>query len=131
MGLMLRGRRRLSPHHGKLYTPREKRTSPRQQGGSPHHCENRLTIIYLPTNQGDGIRIARLGGQVVKSFVIAQGNEERLELKIVAQLKGKELEDEGFAFGLWLLENASSPFLKGLAEAMDEAEIRKKVGLGY
>ena len=68
---------------------------------------------------------------MVKSFVIAQGNEERLELKVVAQLKGKELEDEGFAFGLWLLENASSPFLKGLAGAMDEAEIRKKVGLGY
>ena len=78
------------------------------------------------------------------SFVIAEGNEERLELKVVTQLKGKELEDEGFAFGLWLwalalgfgfglwlLENASSPFLRGLAEAMDEAEIRKKVGLGY
>ncbi len=47
------------------------------------------------------------------------------------RLKGKELEDEGFAFGLWLLENASSPFLRGLAEALDEAEIRKKVGLGY
>ncbi len=36
------------------------------------------------------------------SFVIAEGNEERLELKVVTQLKGKELEDEGFAFGLWL-----------------------------
>ncbi len=33
--------------------------------------------------------------------------------------------------GTWLLDNASSPFLKGLAEALDEAEIRKKVGLGY
>jgi len=65
------------------------------------------------------------------SFIIAEGNEERLELKVVTQLKGKELEDEGFAFGLWLLENASSPFLRGLAEALDEAEIRKKVGLGY
>lgn len=75
--------------------------------------------------------MARPGGQVAKSFIIAQGNEERLELKVVAQLKGKELEDEGLTFGLWLLENASSPFLKGLAEAMDEAEIRKKVGLGY
>jgi uncharacterized protein YgfB (UPF0149 family) len=67
----------------------------------------------------------------IKSFVIAEGNEERLELKVVTQLKGKELEDEGFTFGLWLLENASSPFLRGLAEALDEAEIRKKVGLGY
>ena len=36
------------------------------------------------------------------SFVIAEGNEERLELKVVTQLKGKELENEGFAFGLWL-----------------------------
>ena len=66
-----------------------------------------------------------------KSFVIAKGDEERLELEIVARLGGKELEDEGFAFGLWLLESASSPFLRGLARALDEAEIRKKVGLGY
>jgi len=67
----------------------------------------------------------------VKSFVIAKGSKESLELKVITQLKGKELEDEGFAFGLWLLENASSLFLRGLAEALDEAEIRKKVGLGY
>jgi len=68
---------------------------------------------------------------MVKNFVIAQGNEEEVELKVVTQLKGRELEDEGFSFGLWLLENASSPFLRGLAQALDEAEIRKKVGLGY
>jgi len=67
----------------------------------------------------------------VKGFVIAQGNKERLELKVVTQLEGKNLEKEGLDFGLWLLENASGPFLKGLAEALDEAEIRKKVGLGY
>lgn len=67
----------------------------------------------------------------MKSFVIAQGNEEKVELKVVTQLKGRELEEEGNAFGLWLLENASSLFLRGLAEALDEAEIRKKVGLGY
>ena len=67
----------------------------------------------------------------MKSFVIAEGDEERIELQVTTQLKGRELEDEGLAFGLWLLENASSPFLRGLAEAMDEAEIRKKVGLGY
>jgi len=67
----------------------------------------------------------------LKSFVIAQGNEEKVELRVANQLEGKELEDEGFAFTLWLLENASTPFLKGLAEALDEAEIRKKVGLGY
>ena len=68
----------------------------------------------------------------VRSFVIAKGNEERAELKIATQLKGRKLvEEEGLAFGLWLLENASTPFLRGLAEALDEAEIRKKVGLGY
>ncbi len=67
----------------------------------------------------------------LKSFVIAKGNEEKVELKVASELKGKGLEDEGFAFALWLLENASSPFLKGLAEALDEAFIRKKVGLGY
>ncbi len=65
------------------------------------------------------------------SFVIASGRRERLELKVTPQFKGKRLEDEGFTFGLWLLENASSPFLRGLARAFDEAEIRKKVGLGY
>ena len=66
-----------------------------------------------------------------KSFVIAKGNEESVELKVITQLGRKELQEEGFAFGLWVLENASSPFLRGLAEALDEAEIRKKVGLGY
>ena len=68
---------------------------------------------------------------MVRSFAIARGNEEKLELKVVTQLKGKVLKDEGLAFGLWLLDNASTPFLRGLAEALDEAEIRKKVGLGY
>ena len=64
-------------------------------------------------------------------FTIAEGSEERLELRVVTRLKGEELVNEGFTFGLWLLENASTPFLRGLAEALDEAEIRKKVGLGY
>ncbi len=68
---------------------------------------------------------------MVKSFIIAEGTEETLELKIAPQPEGKNLEKEGFAFGLWLMENASSLFLKGLAEALDETEIRKGVGLGY
>ena len=67
----------------------------------------------------------------MKGFFIAEGNKESLELKVVTQLKGGKLENEGLAFGFWLLENASTPFLRGLAEALDEAEIRKKVGLGY
>lgn len=68
---------------------------------------------------------------MVASFVIAGGKQERLELKVTPQSKGKRLEEEGSAFGLWLLDNASSPFLKGLAKVFDEAEIGKKVGLGY
>ena len=68
---------------------------------------------------------------MTQSFVVAEGTEEKLELRIVPQLKGKSLEKEGFVFGLWLVENAASPFLKGLAEALDETEIRKGVGLGY
>ncbi len=66
-----------------------------------------------------------------QGFVIAKGNEERVELRVASELAGKELEGEGFAFALWLLENASTPFLRGLANALDEAEIRKEVGLGY
>ena len=65
------------------------------------------------------------------SFVIAGGKQESLELKVIPQPEGRRLEEDGFNFGLWLLENASSPFLRGLARAFDEAEIRKKVGLGY
>jgi hypothetical protein len=67
---------------------------------------------------------------MLKSFIIARGNEEKIELKVSPQPE-KDLEAEGHNFCLWLLENASSPFLKGLAETLDEAEIRKKVGLGY
>jgi len=67
----------------------------------------------------------------VKSFVIAQGEKEGVALKVVSQCKRRELVEEGKTFGFWLLENASSPFLRGLAQALDEAEIRKKVGLGY
>ena len=84
-----------------------------------------------PQQQGIELESIKRGMPAVKSFVIAKGDEERVELKVVTQLKGRELEDEGLAFGFWLLENASSPFLRGLAEALDEAEIRKKVGLGY
>ena len=68
---------------------------------------------------------------MVRSFIIARGNEDRLELRVAPKLERQDMEKEGFAFGLWLLENASSTFLRGLAEALDEAEIRKKVGLGY
>jgi len=49
--------------------------------------------------------------------------------KVTPQLRGKGLEDAGFTFGLWLLGNASSPFLGGLAKAFDEVEKGKKGGL--
>jgi hypothetical protein len=42
-----------------------------------------------------------------------------------------ELEPEGTKFGQWLLENGSTSFLKGLHHLFDEAEITKKIGLGY
>ncbi len=100
--------------------------------------ETRLTPICpeceLYLRHTGGMELESLDGEgmsTVRSFVIAKGSEEGIELKVVPQLKEKELEGEGFSFGLWLLESASSPFLKGLAEALDEAEIRKKVGLGY
>jgi hypothetical protein len=64
---------------------------------------------------------------------------------IVARFRGKghvklvfkpginpdELEAEGARFGHWLLDNGSTSFLKGLHHLFDEAEITKKVGLGY
>ena len=64
---------------------------------------------------------------------------------IAAQSKGKgyarltskpgittdELELEGTRFGQRLLENGSTSFLKGLHRLFDEAEITKKIGLGY
>jgi hypothetical protein len=42
-----------------------------------------------------------------------------------------ELELEGTRFGQRLLENGSTSFLKGLHRLFDEAEISKKIGLGY
>jgi hypothetical protein len=64
---------------------------------------------------------------------------------IVAQSQGKgyaklvfkpgittdELELEGAKFGQWLLDSGSTSFLKGLHQLFDEAEITKKIGLGY
>jgi len=66
-----------------------------------------------------------------KRFTIAIGTPERWELQIVPEFNEQKLEEEGFSFGLFLLENASSDFLRGLALSLDEAEIRKKIGLGH
>ncbi len=43
----------------------------------------------------------------------------------------EELELEGARFGEWLLDNGSTSFLRGLHRVFDEAEITKKIGLGY
>jgi len=65
-------------------------------------------------------------------FIVAQSKE-----KGYARLASKpgittdELELEGAKFGQWLLENGSTSFLKGLHQLFDEAEITKKIGLGY
>ena len=65
-------------------------------------------------------------------FIVAQSKE-----KGYARLASKpgittdELELEGAKFGQCLLENGSTSFLKGLHQLFDEAEITKKIGLGY
>ena len=41
------------------------------------------------------------------------------------------LEKEGFRFGQWLCQEASTPFLRGLIAFIDEAELRKETGFGY
>ena len=41
------------------------------------------------------------------------------------------LEKEGFRFGQWLYQEASTPFLRGLITFIDEAELRKETGFGY
>jgi len=67
-----------------------------------------------------------------ESFFIAKGEvEEGARLVISPDIDADTLEEQGYSFGRWLLEHGSTPFLKGLEQAMDEAEIRKKVGLGY
>ena len=65
-------------------------------------------------------------------FIVAQSKEKgyaRLASK--PGITADELELEGSKFGQWLLENGSTSFLKGLHHLFDEAEITKKIGLGY
>jgi hypothetical protein len=65
-------------------------------------------------------------------FIAAQSREKgyaRLSSK--PGITTSELELEGTRFGQWLLENGSISFLKGLHLLFDEAEITKKIGLGY
>ncbi len=65
-------------------------------------------------------------------FVVAQSKEKGYaKLASKPGITTDELELEGAKFGQWLLENGSTSFLKGLHHLFDEAEITKKIGLGY
>jgi len=68
----------------------------------------------------------------MKTFIIAQAEDvDVVQLVYTSGANARLLEAQGNAFGLWLLENGSTSFLKGLQEVLHEAEIDKKIGLGY
>lgn len=54
-----------------------------------------------------------------------------LILEEIPGLTADLLEKEGFCFGQWLYQEASTPFLRGLIAFIDEAELRKETGFGY
>ena len=65
-------------------------------------------------------------------FVVARSQEKGYaELVFKPGISPDELESEGARFGQWPLDNGSTSFLKGLHPLFDEAEITKKIGLGY
>jgi len=65
-------------------------------------------------------------------FIIARSQEKGYaKLVFRSAITPEELEPEGARFGQWLLDNGSTSFLKGLHHLFDEAEITKKIGLGY
>jgi len=65
-------------------------------------------------------------------FVVAQSQEKGCaKLVMSSGMMPEELEKEGGKFGQWLLDNGSTSFLRGLHQLFDEAEITKKIGLGY
>jgi|GEM_PF-1272961 hypothetical protein len=68
----------------------------------------------------------------VEIFTIARSSSKDCANLIARDdVSSRELEAEGMRFGQWLLENSSTSFLKGLHHLFDEAEITKKIGLGY
>lgn len=67
-----------------------------------------------------------------RSFIIAKGERDiGAELVFSPDAAPTLTESQGKEFGDWLLQNGSTSFLRGLREIMHEAEIDKKVGLGY
>jgi len=67
-------------------------------------------------------------------YVIA-GSSAQLERHLIFEERSAVtadlLEKEGFRFGDWLYQEASTPFLRGLIAFIDEAELRKETGFGY
>jgi hypothetical protein len=65
-------------------------------------------------------------------FIVARSRETGYaKLVFKSGISTDKLEPEGARFGQWLLDNGSTSFLKGLHHLFDEAEITKKIGLGY
>jgi hypothetical protein len=65
-------------------------------------------------------------------FIVAQSQEKSYaRLVFKPGITPEKLELEGARFGQWLLDSGSTSFLKGLHHLFDEAEITKKIGLGY
>jgi hypothetical protein len=65
-------------------------------------------------------------------FIIARSREKGYaRLATNSGMTPEALELEGTRFGQWLLDNGSTSFLEGLHHLFDEAEITKKIGLGY
>jgi len=65
-------------------------------------------------------------------FIVARSQEKGyVRLIFKPGVTPDELEPEGARFGHRLLDNGSTSFLKGLHHLFDEAEITKKIGLGY
>ena len=67
-----------------------------------------------------------------RAFIVAQSRDKgHVKLVFDPGITPDELEPEGARFGQWLLDSGSTSFLKGLHHLFDEAEITKKIGLGY
>jgi len=92
-----------------------------------------LAPCRIPTVSGKGrITAKEEGMSKERTFVIARSREKRCaRLLFETGITPDELEPEGARFGQWLLENGSTSFLRGLHHLFDEAEITKKIGLGY
>jgi hypothetical protein len=72
------------------------------------------------------------GMREAKVFIVARSQGKGYaKLVFKPSITTGELEPEGARFGQWLLDNGSTSFLKGLHHLFDEAEITKKIGLGY